>query len=44
MDQKSVEEKNVRLYSILAYIGFLWIIGILVKEKDNKTHKIRLSE
>ena len=44
MDQKSVEEKNVRLYSILSYIGLLWLIGVLVKEKDNKTLKFHVGQ
>lgn len=44
MDQKNVEEKNVRLYSILSYIGFLWVIGIIVKEKDNKTLKFHVGQ
>ena len=44
MEQKSVEEKNVKLYSILSYIGFLWIIGVLAKEKDNKTLKFHVGQ
>ena len=44
MDQKNVEEQNVKLYSILSYIGFLWIIGVLVKEKDNKTLKFHVGQ
>lgn len=44
MEQKSVEEKNIKLYSILSYIGFLWIIGVLVKEKDNKTLKFHVGQ
>lgn len=44
MEQKSVEEKNVRLYSILSYVGFLWIIGVLAKEKDNKTLKFHVGQ
>ena len=44
MEQKSVEEKNVKLYSILSYIGFLWIIGVLVKEKDNKALKFHVGQ
>lgn len=39
-----VEDKNVRLYSILSYVGFLWIIGVLVKEKDNKTLKFHVGQ
>ncbi len=39
-----VENKNVRLYSILSYVGFLWIIGVLAKEKDNKTLKFHVGQ
>ena len=39
-----VENKNVRLYSILSYVGFLWIVGLVVKEKDNKTLKFHVGQ
>lgn len=35
LENKNVNNSNIRLYSILSYIGILWIVGILVKEKDN---------
>ena len=37
-------EKNIKTYSILAYIGILWIIGLFVKEKDNKTLKFHVGQ
>lgn len=43
-DENKVEQKNVKLYSILAYIGILWIVGVLVKEKDNKTVKFHVGQ
>lgn len=43
-EENKVAEKNVKLYSILAYIGILWIVGLLVKEKDNKTVKFHVGQ
>lgn len=43
-EENKVNEKNVKLYSILSYIGILWIVGILVKEKDNKTVKFHVGQ
>lgn len=42
--QKTSETKNVKLYSVFAYIGILWIVGLLVKEKDNKTVKFHVGQ
>ena len=39
-----MENKNVKIYSILSYIGFLWIVGILVKEKDDPTVKFHVGQ
>lgn len=39
-----VNEKNIKLYSVLAYIGFLWIVGLCVKEKDNKTLRFHVGQ
>lgn len=50
MENNSVEksnqtnDKNIKLYSILAYIGILWIVGLLVKEKDNKTLRFHVGQ
>lgn len=44
MNENNVNESNVKLYSVLAYIGLLWIIGVLVKEKDNKTVKFHVGQ
>lgn len=35
---------NIRLYSILSYIGFLWIVGLIVKEKDNELVKFHVGQ
>lgn len=35
--QSDMENKNIKLYNILSYIGILWIVSLFVKEKDNKT-------
>lgn len=43
-EENKVEQKNVKLYSILSYIGILWIVGVLVKEKDNKTVKFHVGQ
>ncbi len=43
-EENKVEQKNVKLYSILAYIGILWIAGVIVKEKDNKTVKFHVGQ
>ena len=40
----SVNDKNIKLYSILAYIGILWIVGCLVKEKDDKKLKFHVGQ
>lgn len=42
--EKTQESKNIKLYSILSYIGILWIVGLLVKEKDNKTVKFHVGQ
>ena len=43
-EENKVEQKNVKLYSILSYIGILWIVGVLVKEKHNKTVKFHVGQ
>lgn len=43
-NQNSFQDRNIRIYSILAYIGILWIVGLLVKEKDNKTLKFHVGQ
>ena len=40
----STNDKNVKLYSILAYIGILWIIGLLVKEKTDKRLRFHVGQ
>lgn len=35
---------NVKLYSILSYIGILWIVGLLVKEKSDKTVRFHVGQ
>ena len=40
----SVNEKNIKLYSILAYIGILWIVGCLVKEKNDKKLRFHVGQ
>jgi uncharacterized membrane protein len=35
---------NVKLYSILSYVGILWIIGLLVKEKDDKSLRFHVGQ
>ena len=39
-----VQNKNIKLYSILSYIGILWIVGMLVKEKNDKTLKFHVGQ
>lgn len=38
------KNNNVRVYSIMAYIGVLWIVGLLVKEKDDKSLRFHVSQ
>jgi len=35
---------NIRLYSILSYVGILWIVGLIVKEKDNEIVKFHVGQ
>ncbi len=35
---------NIKIYKILAYIGWLFIIGMLVNEKDNKSLKFHVGQ
>ena len=44
LENKNVNNSNIRLYSILSYIGILWIVGILVKEKDNNIVKFHVGQ
>ena len=37
-------ERNIRIYSVLAYIGLLWIVGLLVKEKNNKSLRFHVGQ
>lgn len=42
--ENNSSEKNIKLYSVLAYIGILWIVGLCVKEKDNKTIRFHVGQ
>lgn len=38
------DNSNVRIYSIISYIGILWIVGLFVKEKDDKSLKFHVGQ
>lgn len=40
----SSNNKNIKIYSVLAYIGILWIVGLLVKEKNDKTLRFHVGQ
>ena len=44
MDNNSVNDRNIRIYSVLAYIGILWIVGLLVKEKNDKRLRFHVGQ
>lgn len=35
---------NLKVYKVLSYIGILWIVGLLVPEKDNKSVKFHVGQ
>lgn len=37
-------QKNIKIYSVLAYIGILWIVGLLVKEKNDENLKFHVGQ
>ena len=42
--ENQIQNKNIKTYSILSYIGILWIIGLFVKEKNDKTLKFHVGQ
>ena len=42
--EKNYNEKNIKLYSVLAYIGILWIIGLLVPEKNDEKLRFHVGQ
>ena len=45
---KKKEEKtsktDIRVYSILSYIGILWLVGLLGSDKDNKSVRFHVGQ
>lgn len=41
---KTVKSNEVKTYSILSYIGILWIIGLFVPQKDDKSLKFHIGQ
>lgn len=35
---------NIKVYKILSYIGLLWLVGLLVPEKENKDLKFHVGQ
>ena len=42
-DEKQIKE-NIKAYKILSYIGILWLIGLLVPEKDDRDLKFHVGQ
>lgn len=38
------ENDNEKIYRVLSYIGLLWLVGLFVKEKDNKDVRFHVGQ
>ena len=43
-EEETVSKGNTKIYKILAYFGILWIVGLLVQEKDDKSVRFHVGQ
>ena len=43
-NKESYNQRNIKIYSVLSYIGILWLVGLLVKEKNDENLKFHVGQ